>query len=56
MEIDIPTRDGAIVPNLISATIVEINGERCVASFTRDISRLKRTENELRAAPTAQSN
>lgn len=53
MEIDIRTKSGAIVPNLVSATIVEINGEPCIASFTRDISRLKRTENELRAAREA---
>jgi len=44
------TRDGKIIPSLISAVTVEIGGEPCVVSFVRDISRLKQTERELIAA------
>jgi PAS domain S-box-containing protein len=44
------TRDGRVIPSLISAVTVEIGGEPCVISFVRDISRLKQTERELIAA------
>jgi two-component system sensor histidine kinase/response regulator len=53
LEADFKLKDGTISPCLISATIAELNGEKCVISFTRDISRIRRTENELRAARTA---
>jgi PAS domain S-box-containing protein len=41
------TRDGRIIPSLISAVTVELGGEQCVVSFVRDIRRLKQTEGEL---------
>lgn len=53
MEVDFRLKDGTVVPNLISATVAEINGEKCIVSFARDISRIKKTENELRAAREA---
>ena len=44
------TRDGRIIPSLISAVIVELGGEPCVVSFVRDISPLKQSQRELTAA------
>ena len=50
LEVDFKLKDGTIEPNLISATIAELNGEKCVVSFARNISKIKKTEIELRAA------
>ncbi len=44
------TRDGRIIPSLISAVTIELSGEPSVVSFVRDISHLKQTERELMAA------
>jgi two-component system, sensor histidine kinase and response regulator len=53
MEVDYRLKDGSIVPNLVSATTAELNGEKCVITFSRDISKIKKTEHELRAAREA---
>jgi two-component system sensor histidine kinase/response regulator len=53
LEVDFKLKDGTVSTNLISATIAELNGEKCVISFSRDISKIKRTENDLRAAREA---
>ncbi len=53
LEADFRLKDGAISPCLISATIADLEGEKCVISFSRDISKIKRTENDLRAAREA---
>jgi len=47
------TRNGATIPSLVSATVVELGGEPSVASFVRNISALKQTEHELTAARDA---
>jgi two-component system sensor histidine kinase/response regulator len=47
------TREGKIIPSLISAVAVELGGEQCVVSMVRDISRLKDSERELIAAREA---
>ncbi|MGH7865653.1 MAG: PAS domain S-box protein, partial [Candidatus Binataceae bacterium] len=47
MEITARMRDGREVPTLISAAIVEFNGEAVIVTFTRDISVLKQTQAEL---------
>jgi len=47
------TRDGHIIPSLISASTVEIGGEPCVVSFVRDITHIKETEAELMEAREA---
>jgi PAS domain S-box-containing protein len=39
--------DGSFSPNLISATLVEINDEPCAIWVNRDITDLKRTQQEL---------
>ncbi|HLI78910.1 MAG TPA: ATP-binding protein, partial [Candidatus Binataceae bacterium] len=53
MEVDFRLKDGSVVPNLVSATTAELNGEKCVITFSRDIGKIKKTENELRAAREA---
>ena len=53
MEVDFRLKDGTRAPCLISSTVAEINGERCVVSFTRDITKIKKTETELIAAREA---
>ena len=50
MEITQRRKDGAIEMNLISASVVEVNGESCVILMTRDITEIKRTETRLLAA------
>jgi two-component system, sensor histidine kinase and response regulator len=48
MAIDRRKRGGAIVPTLLSAVVVEIEGERCAVAVERDISKLKAAEDQLR--------
>jgi len=47
---DFRLRDGSIVPALVSAVQVEIDGTPCIISITRGILRLKQAEQELVAA------
>ncbi len=53
MEADFKHKDGTIVSTLISGTVAEINGEACVLSITRDISRIKEAEKRLAESRTA---
>ena len=39
--------DGVLVPCLISGVVIELDGEPCIVSFTRDVSSLKETERKL---------
>jgi PAS domain S-box-containing protein len=55
VEADLRMKDGRIVPHLVSARVVELGGEPCVISVTQDITRLKKTEQELVAAQQALS-
>ncbi|HYB90906.1 MAG TPA: response regulator [Candidatus Binataceae bacterium] len=48
MEVRFMRKDGTIVPCLISGAVVELNGEQCVVSFTRDIARLRHAEQKVR--------
>jgi PAS domain S-box-containing protein len=48
MEVTQRGKDGSIEMCLISASVVEVNGEPCVISMTRDITEIKRTETRLR--------
>lgn len=41
-------KDGSIITGLMSASILEINGEAHIMNVTRDISRIKDIENELK--------
>ncbi|MFZ0889419.1 MAG: PAS domain S-box protein, partial [Candidatus Binataceae bacterium] len=52
-EVDFRLKDGSIVPGRISATMIELDGEPCVLSFSSNIARLKRTQAELIAAQEA---
>jgi PAS domain S-box-containing protein len=47
LEADFRTKDGGIRPCLISGAVIDLDGEPCVVSFTSDISRLKRAEQEI---------
>src|ERR1700730_13767959 len=49
-EIEFRARDGRFIPHLFSGTVVNVAGEPCVIAIIRDISPLKQTEDELRAA------
>ncbi|MGD0670940.1 MAG: response regulator [Candidatus Binatus sp.] len=50
MEITQRRKDGSVETNLISASVVEVNGESCVISMIRDITEIKRVERDLLAA------
>ena len=52
-EVELRNRDGRAVPSLVSATMVEVGGERCVISVVRDITELKKIQHELTAAREA---
>ncbi len=53
MEITQRREDGALETNLISASVVEVEGEPCVISMIRDITEIKRVETSLRASQAA---
>ena len=46
-ELDIHVRSGQIVPHLVSSVAVEIDGEPCLISMSRDITQRKQMEREL---------
>lgn len=48
MEVTFRRKDGVEFPCLLSSTVVELNGEKCIVSFTRDISRIKEAERKIR--------
>jgi len=47
MEVLQRRRDGTVETHLISASLVDVNGESCVISMTRDITEIKRSELRL---------
>ena len=49
-EFDVRTKGGAVLPYLVSATVVELGGEACVVSICRDITTIKQTQSDLIAA------
>jgi len=53
METSFRLPDDTIVPALISARIVEVQGEPCVVAFTRGIARLKEIQRQLEEAREA---
>ncbi len=52
-EVTLKTRDGKLVAGLVSGRMVELDGEQCVVTSTRDISERKLLEVELVAAREA---
>ncbi|MFM9265724.1 PAS domain S-box protein [Tychonema sp. BBK16] len=52
-EFDFRTKNGEIKTALLSAEIIEINGESCVISVSQDISDRKLAEEKLRALATS---
>jgi PAS domain S-box-containing protein len=53
MEVSQRRKDGTVELHLISASVVEVNGESCVISMTRDITEIKRAELRLRNSHAA---
>ncbi|HSZ21519.1 MAG TPA: PAS domain S-box protein, partial [Candidatus Sulfotelmatobacter sp.] len=53
MEIAQRRKDGRLETNLISASVIEVEGEPCVISMTRDITEIKQVETSLRASHAA---
>ena len=50
VDVRLQHRDGRILDGLLSGTVVELRGEPCAISISRDISDRKQTERALRAA------
>ena len=50
MELDVRTKDGHVEPYLISAKVIELIGEDCVVSISRNIRSIKQAEADLIAA------
>ncbi len=50
LEMDLRTKSGAVHPYLLSANVIELDGERCVVAIGRDITTIKQTERDLIAA------
>ncbi len=44
---DLDFKDGTVITGLMSARVIEINGEKCILSITRDISDRKRLKHDL---------
>ncbi len=55
MEVEFRNRRSPRTPMLISAALISLEGEPCVVAYVRDITLLKRTETDLRAAREALS-
>ena len=53
LELTLRRRDGSLAPVLVSGALIDLNGERCVVSMMRDITRIKQTERDLIAAREA---
>ena len=51
-ETEFVTQDGRVITALVSAHVIEIQGERCMMAVTRDISERKATERQLQGALT----
>jgi PAS domain S-box-containing protein len=48
LEKDFRLKDGTIVPFLLNSVLIEVDGEKCVLSTSRDISEIKENERRLR--------
>jgi PAS domain S-box-containing protein len=48
LEAEFKRKDGSITTALMSATILEIDGEPCILSMTRDITEMKKAEEKIR--------
>lgn len=47
-EAEFRRKDGAIVQGIMSARIIELNGERCMLNITKDVTEQKKADLELR--------
>lgn len=48
LEAQFRSKDGTIVDGLMSARLIEIDGERCIISITRDVTERRRIQSALR--------
>ncbi len=48
LEASFVMKDGRVMTGLMSAAVIEVAGEKCVLSITRDITERKRVEDEIR--------
>jgi PAS domain S-box-containing protein len=48
LEAQFRVKDGSIIVGLMSAKVIEVEGEQCIISITRDISDRKKAEEEIR--------
>ena len=48
MEVSFRTRDGKIIPCLLSSVIVMLHGRTCVMTLTRDVTELRESQEKLR--------
>jgi PAS domain S-box-containing protein/putative nucleotidyltransferase with HDIG domain len=48
LEANFRMRDGRILTGLMSASIIELEGEKCILSVTRDISEIKKAQDVIR--------
>ncbi len=56
MGVDLRRKDGTVVPHLISSALLRIGSEECAVTMTRDITEIKRTEEQLRAENAERQN
>ena len=47
VEDEIITRDGRAVPCLLSGALIDVNGRTCCLAVTRDITRIRKTQQQL---------
>jgi diguanylate cyclase (GGDEF)-like protein/PAS domain S-box-containing protein len=50
IQVELLTKDGRTLWGIISASLVEINGELCALSFMRNVTALKQAQDSLRAS------
>ncbi len=48
LEAEFRKKNGEIITGLMSASKIELDGEQCILSITRDISEIKKAQNEIR--------
>ncbi|HXW84245.1 MAG TPA: response regulator [Candidatus Binataceae bacterium] len=53
MEVKFRNAYGNVVPMLLSSTVAELNGEKAIVSFTRDLTRIKEAERKIRESEVA---
>jgi len=50
LEAEFRMKNGRIITGLMSASIIELDGEQCILSITRDITDIKKAQNEIKVS------